>query len=72
MDKQFYMQMESLRDRMIEKALDKQTFLNREVLLLSQSLDLYIVRAQEEQRLSRQAEDDSDEEEQHESGRSHS
>ncbi|SFE92452.1 Spo0E like sporulation regulatory protein [Paenibacillus algorifonticola] len=50
MDKQLLLEMEKLRDKMVETALIKQTFLNREVLRLSQSLDVLIVRAQEERR----------------------
>ena len=50
MDKQLVLEMEQLRDKMVETALVKQTFLNREVLQLSQTLDELIVRAQEEQR----------------------
>ncbi|WP_042162633.1 MULTISPECIES: aspartyl-phosphate phosphatase Spo0E family protein [Paenibacillus] len=50
MDKQLLFEMEKLRGKMVETALLKQNLLNREVLLLSQSLDKLIVRAQVEQR----------------------
>ncbi|QAY66220.1 Spo0E family sporulation regulatory protein-aspartic acid phosphatase [Paenibacillus protaetiae] len=53
MDKHLLLEMENLRVQMVETALVKEDFLNREVLLLSQSLDLLIVRAQEELALSR-------------------
>ncbi|MFX3633549.1 MAG: aspartyl-phosphate phosphatase Spo0E family protein [Candidatus Pristimantibacillus sp.] len=50
MDKQLLLEVEQLRDKMVETALVKQTFLNCEVLQLSQSLDELIVRVQEKQR----------------------
>jgi hypothetical protein len=40
--------LESLRGQLIKTAMRKQTFLHREVLLLSQSLDKLIVKAQAE------------------------
>lgn len=53
MDKQLLLEMEQIRDKMVETALVKQTFLNREVLRLSQSLDELIVRAQEQRAMAR-------------------
>ncbi|MFF2482096.1 aspartyl-phosphate phosphatase Spo0E family protein [Paenibacillus sp. NPDC058071] len=50
MDKQLRLEMEQLRDKMVESFLVQKTFQNGEVLQLSQSLDVLIVRVQEEQR----------------------
>lgn len=50
MEKQLIFEMEKLREEMVETAMLKQNLLNREVLLLSQSLDKLIIQAQEERR----------------------
>lgn len=50
MDKQLLMQMEQLRDKMIETALLKQNLLHRDVITLSQTLDEIIMQVQEERR----------------------
>lgn len=53
MDKHLMLEMENLRVQMVETALVKEDFLHREVLQLSQTLDVLIVRVQEELALSR-------------------
>ncbi|WP_084134581.1 aspartyl-phosphate phosphatase Spo0E family protein [Paenibacillus harenae] len=55
MDKQLLVQMEHLRDKMVETAILKQSLLHRDVISLSQSLDKIIVQVQEERRLLSQA-----------------
>ncbi|MBD2869591.1 aspartyl-phosphate phosphatase Spo0E family protein [Paenibacillus arenilitoris] len=55
MDKQLLVQMELLRDKMVETAMLKQNLLHRDVITLSQSLDKIIVQVQEERRLLTQA-----------------
>lgn len=50
MDEQLLMQMERLRDKMVEKAITEKNLLHRDVLVLSQSLDQIIVKVQSEQR----------------------
>ncbi|MUT65548.1 aspartyl-phosphate phosphatase Spo0E family protein [Paenibacillus sp. NEAU-GSW1] len=50
MEKQLLIEMEKLREEMVEIAMLKQNFLNIEVLQLSQSLDKLIIQAQEERR----------------------
>ncbi|MFD1955801.1 aspartyl-phosphate phosphatase Spo0E family protein [Paenibacillus thailandensis] len=54
MDKRLMLEMENLRLQMVETALDKEDFLHCEVLQLSQSLDVLIVRVQEELALARE------------------
>ncbi|WP_020616747.1 aspartyl-phosphate phosphatase Spo0E family protein [Paenibacillus daejeonensis] len=53
MDKQWTMQMESLRKQMIDTALGKQSLLHRDVLRLSQTLDRLIVKVQAEKLAAR-------------------
>jgi Spo0E like sporulation regulatory protein. len=53
MDNHLHVQMEAIRGQMIATALRKQTFLHREVLVLSQMLDALIVQVQSEQRANR-------------------
>ncbi|MBO7744027.1 aspartyl-phosphate phosphatase Spo0E family protein [Paenibacillus sp. MWE-103] len=48
MDKQSYHLLERLRGQLVSAAMGKGTFLNRDVLLLSQTLDQLIVKAQRE------------------------
>lgn len=51
MDKQLLMQLEQLRNEMVETAISEQDLLHRDVLVLSQSLDEIIVRVQSERRM---------------------
>ncbi|MCR2803078.1 aspartyl-phosphate phosphatase Spo0E family protein [Paenibacillus soyae] len=51
MDKQLLMQLEQLRNEMVETAISEQNLLHRDVLELSQSLDEIIVRVQSERRM---------------------
>lgn len=51
MDKQLLMQLERLRNEMVETAISEQSLLHRDVLMLSQSLDEIIVRVQSELRI---------------------
>lgn len=48
MDKRLLLQMEQLRNKMVETALSRQSLLDRDVLILSQSLDEIIVQVQSE------------------------
>lgn len=48
---QLLLQMEQLRSKMVETALMRQSFLHREVITLSQTLDEIIVRLQKERAL---------------------
>lgn len=50
MDKQLHLQMEQLRNKMVETALLKQNLLHRDVITLSQSLDKIIIQVQEAHR----------------------
>lgn len=50
MDKHLLIQLEQMRNKMVEKAISEQNLLHRDVLLLSQSLDEIIVRVQSERR----------------------
>ena len=51
MDQQLFLQMERLRNQMVETALLEQNLLHHDVLELSQSLDEIIVQVQVERRL---------------------
>jgi hypothetical protein len=51
MDKQLLMQLEQLRNAMVETAISEQNLLHRDVLVLSQTLDEIIVRVQSERRM---------------------
>ncbi|MEK3881517.1 aspartyl-phosphate phosphatase Spo0E family protein [Paenibacillus sp. PL2-23] len=51
MDKQLLMELEQLRNEMVETAITQKNLLHRDVLVLSQSLDEIIVRVQAERRL---------------------
>ncbi|WP_219836475.1 aspartyl-phosphate phosphatase Spo0E family protein [Paenibacillus sp. R14(2021)] len=56
MDKQSYHQLERLRGQLVSAAMGNgSSFLNRDVLLLSQTLDQLIVKAQREKRKPRSA-----------------
>jgi hypothetical protein len=50
MDNHTDRKLETLRGQLISMAMRKQTFLHRDVLLLSQTLDTLIVKAQTEKR----------------------
>ncbi|NBD22649.1 aspartyl-phosphate phosphatase Spo0E family protein [Paenibacillus glycinis] len=50
MDKHSYHLLERLRGQMVSAAMGKGSFLNRDVLLLSQTLDQLIVKAQREKK----------------------
>ena len=51
MDKQLLMQLEQLRNEMVETAISEKNLLHHDVLALSQSLDEIIVRVQFERRM---------------------
>ncbi|REK77314.1 aspartyl-phosphate phosphatase Spo0E family protein [Paenibacillus paeoniae] len=51
MDKQLLLQLEQLRNEMVETAISEKNLLHRDVLVLSQSLDEIIVQVQSERRL---------------------
>ncbi|MFD0958753.1 aspartyl-phosphate phosphatase Spo0E family protein [Paenibacillus chungangensis] len=55
MDKQLLLQLEELRNEMVETALIEKDLLHRDVLILSQSLDELIVQIQWERRPKRRA-----------------
>lgn len=55
MDKQLLLQLEKLRNEMVETALIEQNLLHRDVLVLSQSLDEIIVLVQSKRRFLTQA-----------------